>query len=90
VLAYAWNGKVARVTGAARIVPGRRRAEPRRSLLQDLAGFDERAWEVQEEGPWARADSSYELVVVRASRPVSGELAGISGTASGASENTVR
>jgi release factor glutamine methyltransferase len=54
-----------------------------------LAGFDERAWEVQREGPWARADPSYELVVVRASRPVPGELARVPGTASGASENTV-
>ena len=29
----------------------------------------QRAWEVQQDGPWARDDSRYEIVVMRASRP---------------------
>jgi release factor glutamine methyltransferase len=34
-----------------------------------LTSFGERAWEVQQSGPWARDDSTYEIVVIRASRP---------------------
>jgi release factor glutamine methyltransferase len=40
-----------------------------------LKVFGERAWEVQQSGPWARDDSTYEIVVIRASRPPQDEPA---------------
>ncbi len=41
-----------------------------RRMTPMLTELGHRAWEVQQEGPWARDDSRYEIVVVRASRPL--------------------
>ncbi len=38
-----------------------------------LAEVGQRAWEVQQDGPWTRDDSTYEIVVIRASRPLPDE-----------------
>jgi HemK-related putative methylase len=46
-----------------------RRADPMTTM------YGERVWEVQQDGPWARGDSTYEIVVIRASQPLRDEPA---------------
>jgi release factor glutamine methyltransferase len=41
-----------------------------RQVSPMLPEWGQRAWEVQQDGPWARDDSTYEIVVIRASRPL--------------------
>ena len=44
-----------------------------RRVTPMLTELGQRAWEVQQDGPWARDDSRYEIVVIRASRPSADE-----------------